>query len=67
LQLSENEPEVVNYATEAPYIRQLGCQTLVLGPGSIEQAHQPDEFLDLHYLDKTKKLLKELIYHACIK
>ncbi|ACJ28810.1 Acetylornithine deacetylase (ArgE) [Shewanella piezotolerans WP3] len=66
-QLSQSEPEVVNYATEAPYISQLGCQTLVLGPGSIEQAHQPDEFLDLHYLDKTKKLLKELIYHACIK
>lgn len=66
-QLSQSEPQVVNYATEAPYISQLGCQTLVLGPGSIEQAHQPDEFLDLHYLDKTKKLLKELIYHACIK
>ncbi|WOT05107.1 acetylornithine deacetylase [Shewanella youngdeokensis] len=66
-QLSNNEPEVVNYATEAPYIKQLGCQTLVLGPGSIEQAHQPDEFLDLHYIEQTKALLKNIIYHACIK
>ncbi|MGS0681726.1 acetylornithine deacetylase [Shewanella sp. 125m-7] len=66
-QLSASQPEVVNYATEAPYISKLGCQTLVLGPGSIEQAHQPDEFLDLTYIERTKELLKKLIYHACIK
>ncbi|ABZ78634.1 acetylornithine deacetylase (ArgE) [Shewanella halifaxensis HAW-EB4] len=66
-ELSESQPEVVNYATEAPYISQLGCQTLVLGPGSIEQAHQPDEFLDISYIGRTKDLLKKLIYHACIK
>lgn len=66
-ELSDSQPEVVNYATEAPYISQLGCQTLVLGPGSIEQAHQPDEYLDLSYIARTKDLLKNLIYHACIK
>ncbi|TVP11230.1 acetylornithine deacetylase [Shewanella sp. KCT] len=66
-QLSNQAPEVVNYATEAPYIQQLGCQTLVWGPGSIEQAHQPDEYLDTAYINKTVDLLKQLIYHACIK
>ncbi|MBE7214368.1 acetylornithine deacetylase [Shewanella benthica] len=66
-ELSSSRPEVVNYATEAPYIAKLGCQTLVLGPGSIEQAHQPDEFLDTAYLKQTVELLKQLIYHACIK
>lgn len=66
-ELSDSQPEAVNYATEAPYISQLGCQTLVLGPGSIEQAHQPDEYLDLGYIKRTKDLLKNLIYHACIK
>ncbi|WP_299494729.1 acetylornithine deacetylase [uncultured Shewanella sp.] len=65
--LSNNQAEVVNYATEAPYIKQLGCQTLVLGPGSIDQAHQPDEFLDLDYINRTKDLIKDLIYHACMK
>ncbi|MFQ6371966.1 acetylornithine deacetylase [Shewanella sp. YIC-542] len=64
--LSGNAPEVVNYATEAPYIRSLGCHTLVLGPGSIEQAHQPNEFLDLSQIQPTVSLLKQLIYHACI-
>ncbi|MCL1126194.1 acetylornithine deacetylase [Shewanella surugensis] len=65
--LSSHQAEVVNYATEAPYIKQLGCQTLVLGPGSIDQAHQPDEYLDLDYINSTKDLIKNLIYHACIK
>ncbi|MDF0534996.1 acetylornithine deacetylase [Shewanella yunxiaonensis] len=65
--LAGNAPEVVNYATEAPYIRSIGCHTLVLGPGSIDQAHQPDEFIDLAQLKPTISLLKQLIYHACIE
>lgn len=56
--------EAVNYCTEAPFIQQL-CPTLVLGPGSIEQAHQPDEFLDSHFIQPTQALLKKLIHHFC--
>lgn len=65
--LTRQQPQVVNYATEAPYINQLGCQTLVLGPGSIEQAHQPDEYLDTKFINPTIKLIKELIHNCCIK
>lgn len=64
-QLANEAPQVVNYSTEAPYIKKLGCQTIVLGPGSINQAHQPDEYIDIDYLDKTVSLLKNLIRHAC--
>lgn len=56
--------DAVNYCTEASFIQQL-CPTLVLGPGSIEQAHQPDEFLELKYIEPTKELLTKLIYHFC--
>lgn len=56
--------EAVNYCTEAPFIQQL-CPTLVLGPGSIEQAHQPNEFLDSHFIHPTQALLKKLIHHFC--
>jgi acetylornithine deacetylase len=55
----------VNYATEAPYIQKLGCQTIVLGPGSIDQAHQPNEFLAHSEIDKTERLLTKLIQHYC--
>lgn len=56
----------VNYATEAPFIQQLGCQTIVLGPGSIDQAHQPDEYLAFDQIDKTQVLLTQMIQHYCL-
>jgi len=56
----------VNYATEAPFIQELGCQTIVLGPGSIDQAHQPNEFLAHSEIDKTDKLLIEMIQRYCL-
>lgn len=56
--------EAVNYCTEAPFIQQL-CPTLVLGPGSIEQAHQPDEYLAAEFLQPTRELLTKLITHFC--
>jgi acetylornithine deacetylase len=55
----------VNYATEAPFIQQLGCQTLVMGPGSIDQAHQPNEYLAHSEILKTEQLLTRLINHYC--
>lgn len=56
----------VNYATEAPFIQKLGCQTIVLGPGSIDQAHQPDEFLAHSEIMKTDEILIKLIQHYCL-
>lgn len=56
--------EAVNYCTEAPFIQQL-CPTLVLGPGNIEQAHQPNEYLDSRFIRPTQELLTKLIHHFC--
>jgi acetylornithine deacetylase len=56
----------VNYATEAPYIQALGCQTIVMGPGSIDQAHQPNEFLAHSEIDKTEKILVSMIQRYCL-
>jgi acetylornithine deacetylase len=60
------DPVSANYATEAPFINQLGCDTIVLGPGSIDQAHQPDEFIDLHYIEPTVTLLRNFIRKVCL-
>ncbi|GLP95989.1 acetylornithine deacetylase [Paraferrimonas sedimenticola] len=59
------QPMAVNYATEAPYIQSLGCQTLVLGPGSIDQAHQPNEYLALDQLQPSVDLIKTLVHQCC--
>ncbi len=64
--LTGHSAEAVAFATEAPYLQQLGCQTLVLGPGDIDCAHQPDEYLELSRLEPTVQLLRNLISHYCL-
>ncbi|CCO44424.1 acetylornithine deacetylase [Vibrio nigripulchritudo SOn1] len=63
-QICEQPSETVNYCTEAPFLQQL-CPTLVLGPGSIDQAHQPDEFLAFEFIDPTIKILDKAIHQYC--
>ena len=56
----------VAFGTEAPYLTELGIETIVLGPGDIAQAHQPDEYLEISRIQPTVELLKQLIYKFCI-
>lgn len=56
----------VNFATEAPFLQRLGMQTVVLGPGDIDCAHQANEFLAHDQIDPGVKLLKSLIQHCCL-
>lgn len=64
--LTGHTAESVAFATEAPFLQALGMETLVLGPGSIDQAHQPDEYLALDQIDPTLRLLRGLIEHYCL-
>ena len=65
--LTGHAPEAVAFATEAPYLNQLGMDTVVMGPGDIDQAHQPDEYLALDRLSPTIDILKRLVNTVCIK
>lgn len=56
----------VAFATEAPYLTATGMETIILGPGNIDQAHQPDEFLALDQLQPTVDLLTRLIAEFCV-
>lgn len=64
--LTGHAAQSVAFATEAPYLQQLGCETLVLGPGDIACAHQPNEFLELARIEPTVQLLRQLIQHYCL-
>jgi acetylornithine deacetylase len=57
----------VAFGTEGPYFNQMGIDTIVLGPGDIDQAHQPDEYLDETRIQPTLELLRKLITRFCIK
>lgn len=56
----------VAFATEAPFLQQLGMETIVMGPGSIDQAHQPDEFMPLDQIQPCIALLEQFIRHYCL-
>lgn len=64
--LTGHRAEAVAFGTEAPYLQQLGCETIVLGPGDIACAHQPDEYLELARVEPTVQLLRQLIGHYCL-
>ena len=64
-QLTGHAAEAVAFGTEAPYLQQLDIQPVVLGPGDIAQAHQPDEYLALERLQPTVDLLRRLVKSVC--
>ena len=63
--LSGRPPGTVAFGTEAPFLQSLGMETVVFGPGSIDQAHQPNEYLDLSQLSPARDTLENVIRHYC--
>jgi acetylornithine deacetylase len=57
--------ESVAFATEAPFLEKLGVETIVLGPGDITQAHQPNEFVDIGCMLKMKDFVVRFIDQYC--
>jgi acetylornithine deacetylase len=60
------EAGAVAFATEGPYLNALGLETVILGPGDIDQAHQPDEFLALAQLEPARRTLRRLVERFCL-
>ncbi len=56
----------VAFATEAPFLSELGMETVVIGAGDIEQAHQPDEYLARDRVAPMVDLLQNLIRRFCV-
>ncbi|MEL7487329.1 MAG: acetylornithine deacetylase [Pseudomonadota bacterium] len=56
-----NASEVVSYAAEAGQFQEAGFSTVICGPGSIDQAHQANEFISLDQLGQGTVFLRKLI------
>lgn len=56
-----NRTIAVAYATEAGQFQRGGIASVVCGPGSIDQAHQPDEFIEIGELDACIGFMRRLI------
>lgn len=62
----DGEPKYVAYATEAGTFQQHGFEVLILGPGSIEQAHQPDEWIEIVQLTQCETFLQHVVDDYCV-
>lgn len=56
----------VSFATEAPFYRAMGLDTLILGPGSIAQAHAINEFLPGDQVEPAIDIYRRLILQNCV-
>ena len=54
-------PRVVAYAAEAGQFQEAGFSTVICGPGSIDQAHQPDEFVELSQIERGAAFMLRLV------
>jgi len=62
----DNGEHAVSYGTEAGHFQNEGGYSVcVVGPGSIEQAHQPDEFIEVAQLAAGEAFMRRLIAHLC--
>jgi acetylornithine deacetylase len=60
-----NDVEAVAYGTEAGHFARAGIPAVICGPGSIDQAHRPDEFVALSELAACEAFLRKVIARAC--
>jgi len=63
--VSGKQAGTVAYGTEGPFFDSLGMDTVVFGPGSIDQAHQPNEYLAHDQINPAIDTLAGLINHYC--
>ena len=55
----------VAYATEGGLFRQAGIPAIICGPGSIAQAHKPDEYVTLEQVALCESFMERLLEQMC--
>lgn len=59
-------PRVAPYAAEAGQFQSAGFSTVICGPGSIDQAHQPDEYVEISQMQRGAAFMRRLIEDLAI-
>ncbi len=57
----DNTVNVVSYGTEGGQFQEAGYSAIICGPGNIEQAHQPNEFISLSQIKRGEAFIKEIL------
>lgn len=61
-----NSTGVVSYCAEAGQFQEAGFSTVICGPGSIDQAHQPDEYVSIDQLAEGTAFIRKLIARLAV-
>ena len=56
----------VAFGTEATFLQELGMDTIILGPGNIDQAHQPDEYMSMDMIEPCINVLRKFVHANCL-
>lgn len=54
----------VSFGTEAGLFDGIGINSVICGPGSIDQAHKPDEFVSRHQIEICDQMMSNLVQHC---
>ena len=63
--LNSNSTGAVSFGTEAGVFNSVGIKTIVCGPGRIDEAHKPNEFISISQINKCKRFLEKIIQSLC--
>jgi acetylornithine deacetylase len=65
--VNQSGTESVAFATDAGWLQRAGFRCAIFGPGNIEVAHRPNEFLPIAEFERAGTLLDELIRRRCLE
>jgi acetylornithine deacetylase len=63
--VGQQRTESVAFATDAGWLQTVGLHCAVFGPGNIEVAHRPNEFLPIEEFERAGRLLDEMVRRRC--
>ncbi len=63
--LTNHASESVAFGTEGPFFNGMGIETVILGPGDIDVAHQPNEYLQINRIEPMINILSKMLNHFC--
>lgn len=64
-EFTQNKASSVAFCTEGPFFNDMGIESVILGPGDIDVAHQPNEYLQIDRIEPMITILSKLINHFC--
>jgi acetylornithine deacetylase len=64
-ELTKHASEAVAFGTEGPFYNDMGIETVILGPGDIDVAHQPNEYLQIGRIEPMINILSKMLIHFC--